>query len=64
MHGVHHGRLVVEYDADRGVLAEVVYVPLGVVWVGGVARVGEVEDRETAAFLAWVLRSERGGPHS
>ena len=48
MHWVHRGNMVAEHDTDRAVLAEVVHVPLGVVRVGSVARVGEVEERETA----------------
>ena len=48
MHGVHHWTLVVEHDTDRVILADIVHVPLGVVRVGSVALVGEVEERHTA----------------
>ena len=46
MHGVGDvvAEVVVDDDADGGVCAEVVDVPLGVVGVGGVALVGEGED--------------------
>ena len=46
MHGVGDvvAEVVVDDDADGGVCAEVVDVPLGVVRVGGVALVGEGED--------------------
>ena len=46
VHGVGDvvAEVVVEDDADGGVCAEVVDVPLGVVGVGGVALVGEGED--------------------
>ena len=60
MHGVHDGALVLEHDADGVVVPEVggvadfVHVPLRVVRVGGVARVGEVEEGETGACLEWV----------
>jgi hypothetical protein len=41
MHGVDCEARVLEYDADRGVLAEVVNVPLGVIGVRIVSLVGE-----------------------
>ena len=46
VHGVGgvEAEVVVDDDADGGVCAEVVDVPLGVVGVGGVALVGEGED--------------------
>lgn len=42
--GVGQHKRIVEYDADRGIGAEVVDVPFGVVGVGIVALVGEEED--------------------
>ena len=53
MHGVGDvvAEVVVDDDADGGVCAEVVDVPLGVVGVGGVALVGEGEDRVAAVGL-------------
>ena len=44
MHGVGSGKFVMDDDADGGVVAEVVDVPLGVVGVGEVAAVGKHED--------------------
>ena len=54
MHGVGDvGLVVVEDDADGGVGAEVVDIPLGVGWVGCVSLVGEEEDRITVLVLVY-----------
>jgi len=45
MHGVRGAEFVVHYQADGGVVAEVVDVPLRVVGVGCIALVCEKEDR-------------------
>ena len=45
MHGMRRGEMVSDNDPDGCVLAVVVNVPLGVVWIGGVAELGEEENR-------------------
>lgn len=45
VHGVRERGAVADDEADGGVGAEVVHVPLGVVGVGGVAEFCEKEDR-------------------
>ena len=53
--GNGRAEIVVDDDADGGVGAEVVDVPLGVVGVGGVAFVGEGEERVAAFGVRWAL---------
>ena len=45
VHGVHRDIEIINNNADTRVAAEVIHVPVGVVWIGIVFLGGEEEDR-------------------
>ena len=47
MHGMYDGEIISEYHLDRGILAKIVYIPFGVVGVGGIAHVCKEQERIT-----------------
>lgn len=57
MHGVREVGVIADDDADGGVFAEIVDVPLGIFRIGSVSELGEKEER--VAIGAMVFFSYR-----